>query len=1200
MDSPHWNACGDYFKHKFPTCPKCQGGHCSPEELKIHLAATHFRQDALKTFGKGLACAVCAKVVNPPKEQYKQQYIVYHMAHHLPAFVPSDAKPFLLVAMDMDGIQVKEEESVEKTKSIPEKTEPTTKAIIHHSKSCISDPLWRKCELSLKKKNPQCKTCQLGFRRPLDIKYHYVVVHCDRKALELYSKDDTCALCGEFTVANATSMNPQMAKKNHMIKHLLDVATEENDDLFIDAEKQCNEKIVFRISDPPWQACLKFLKKEYPQCQVCQRGFTRAGDVTDHLLLFHYVDEALGYFGEGKACAVCKTYKVPIQATTMTKEIRRFKQRHMKKHLELIFSGEAKQLFGLALGLDGQLARGIKKSTTNLNQNNENVKRLRLCSSSKIKLNCSKKPKEKQPLKDVKTEMVAMKPWHDCEHFFRNTYSKCIACQTGHDSLASLKMHLTYDHYSKTAIELFGTASTCPICEETVLVLQNTEQLTQGQKEGVITHMSKHLEEFILGKGRTLLQSAVEADPTNSTEASQSVRYNSTSEPNHGVKHLSTTEPSQGVRSPSTTKLSNSVKYPSTTEPSQGVSSPSTTESSNSVNCHSTTEPSPEVSSSNLRNTKHTYTRKKSALPPICGNFKPDLKIDAEMQEPHWQSCVDHFRSLYGATCKICNRGHQSPILMRRHIAYIHHKEMALRLFGKGASCSICKSLSIPSKIDQWKRSHLVRSHMALHLEMFMQDEEGRVLLINAKEASSKQRTKSTKEEPDKDAASLNQGVSPEDGSDSDTESTEAKSEVSLPPSECFEDESTHDDIINDAKMILNDPQNAASLLSVQDTVGLIDNIYSEEAATESATTGNLSNAALSLPQSQETLATTQDEGALGVKLEQSSGSNETTLTDISSVQEFVDQVLVGEERLEEILTDEFLKSPFEFDALESPKKQDMTQENNAFTQRSETNSKDNTIAADMAIADQTKMEDNKVVPLTMNMPVSAIKEPNIPQTIKCQIITPNPNGAKSVHTDLEAKRHFMTTGLALQPADNNNHRAVQPWKECERFFQKTFPKCQSCQHSKHQLGDMLSHLFRKHFPEVVPEAFGDQGNTCQVCNNQVDFPPKSNRAHIKIRHFITAHRQLMFDAVEDLEAREALNATAKRQRSGVKRKLNTKPRVVHLPKIPCFSGWRLNEPDYYDDGDGEKEKDVVDAMVFVDKDEERGFWFDEDCEYEH
>ncbi len=105
--------------------------------------------------------------------------------------------------------------------------------------------------------------------------------------------------------------------------------------------------------------------------------------------------------------------------------------------------------------------------------------------------------------------------------------------------------------------------------------------------------------------------------------------------------------------------------------------------------------------------------------------------------DPAWQDCEDYFRKKY-RSCLKCQAGHKMPFNLRRHITTIHETEMALGLFGKDAKCSICKKVSVPLDGKKFMRKHMIKMHMAIHLELFIQDVEARRLLLKAKESKKK------------------------------------------------------------------------------------------------------------------------------------------------------------------------------------------------------------------------------------------------------------------------------------------------------------------------------------------------------------------------------------------------------------------------------------------------------------------------------
>ncbi len=808
MDTPHWNACIEYFRHQFSSCQRCQGGHDTVEELTMHLTVSHYRQEALLAFGTGPKCQECATVLLFTRELNKQHSILSHMACHVSVFIPAPASQFLMVAfqasfepsqvfgsptvfsnkseplfkeecnqnvldnslseseikcevkMTSPGLYWQECEDFLKRqfprcrtcqvgfddlrylkchamlvhygdaaikqfgsgnvceickdfKLPPPKGSKTLKHLIKrhmvkHLEQClpengktlflkslhvqenmpksqigsklklekfmsenknknvkkIKNALWQDCADFVRKQHPMCKQCQIGFHIPSALQRHYGNSHCKEKALTIFGKSVTCSVCKNFTTSGQENQNtPESSTKHgeitmHMArKHFELIIPEEAKFHFLRAKEQPKTVIVSKLSAPAWQDCIQFLKEEYPACQSCQGCFENPATLLDHVICVHYKDEAYRQFGTGNVCAKCNDYTVQPKTGHKSTGSHYHIQRHMKKvHLESLLSGRAKQFFSHVLGFGKNVSHDNNKLLQERNVLNEENLVIKLDPFDYI---CE--PIKVPPLNERDLESVANQSLLECQMHFRNIYPNCQTCQQSYASIANLKLHLTNAHYGRSAIELFNNGSDCPFCEETVLPQLSGSGKSLKEKKAIKEHMSMHLEEFVVGKAKDILQKASEVM----------------------LKCVSENSGKQDVQ--------------------------------RDLKCQDNIERKSEGIQTNAAQESNASKRGQKS----------------KMLSPLWQDCENFFKAKY-LSCKKCKKGHKNPNLLRLHLARMHYDEVTIRQFGNGENCPICKNFSIPPNVKRWQRNHRIKSHMAIHLESYIPDDEAKTLLLKA------------------------------------------------------------------------------------------------------------------------------------------------------------------------------------------------------------------------------------------------------------------------------------------------------------------------------------------------------------------------------------------------------------------------------------------------------------------------------------
>ncbi len=193
-------------------------------------------------------------------------------------------------------------------------------------------------------------------------------------------------------------------------------------------------------TEASFQTCQEHFRNKYPTCGTCKRGHDCIANMKRHLVLQHLGEEAINLFGSGNTCAICKKFSTD---NSYSKNRTTAIKLHMKAHLALLLTDD----------------------------------------------------REKELLKFISKSYLNSKPsltWGDCQEYFKNKFPLCDTCKIGHESYDQLRYHLIEKHYLKQAIEIFGTNTTCPICQSFSI-----DPLGGSPIERIKKHMKCHLEDFV-------------------------------------------------------------------------------------------------------------------------------------------------------------------------------------------------------------------------------------------------------------------------------------------------------------------------------------------------------------------------------------------------------------------------------------------------------------------------------------------------------------------------------------------------------------------------------------------------------------------------------------------------------------------------------------------------------------------------------
>ncbi len=668
----HWQECEDFVRNEFPHCRTCQGEFGNLYRLKLHMVLVHYGDAAIKHFGSSNVCEICKDFkLPPPKGNMTLNHLIKkHMAKHLEQCLPENGKILFNNLLQLQG-NLNRSQIGSKSQLINFK--PGSKGKTFK----LNNPMWQKCADFLRHQHPGCKHCQGGFKCSSSMKQHYGISHCKETAYRLFGHGSTCAVCNNFALSHEDIHDHSIAGfenlklKRHMaMKHLELIIPEEAKFCFMKAMEQPKTFLVSKLSDPAWQDCMQFLKEEYPVCKICLGGFKRPSQLLDHLILVHYKEEALRQFGQRNVCAKCD-YEVTTKATCVRlTEIKR----HMKKqHLESLLSGKAKQLFSHVIVCDEENSIVNLLETVDVPKGN-NID-IKLDPSDDVEENF-KSP----PLGEISLNGIMRPSLQNCEQYFKKAFPNCDSCQQSHESITTLRLHLTNSHYGKSAIELFGNGCVCPICKKKVLPhpSQSMSCYTPEEKAKIKNHMSLHLDVFVFGKAKEVLQ-----------KASSDV-----------IMNCQNTDKQETL-----IDLNNQDKILPA--------------------CNSLT-----VRTRNAK--KSRKERKPMAQKPKVKIGRAKSKFSSKMSNPLWLDCEKYLRARY-PSCKRCKQGHKNPLLLKQHLSYKHYHEAAIEQFGSSNTCLICMNYTVPENvIAKGLRIHHIKIHMIQHLESLIHDEEARSLLLKA------------------------------------------------------------------------------------------------------------------------------------------------------------------------------------------------------------------------------------------------------------------------------------------------------------------------------------------------------------------------------------------------------------------------------------------------------------------------------------
>ncbi len=694
-----WQDCLQLVRQEFPHCAMCQIGFHSLSNFSEHVFVTHYGIEALKLFGAGEICSVCNEFTLPEgSPSYRNRRAKRHMKVHFELYVPDKIKKLFCAAVKHDF-------------------SPNRKTTNY-----ISD-----CNQLLKKKYPECQACQTGFLAITALKDHLFLFHYGYKALELFGTGEVCEICKKCSLPEAMPGYKRKFIKRHMKQnHAELMLTEEWQNLFKGATlletKDTNlvsvrhdkSQVVHHklqeespnttseskniVISPYLQDCITYFKDKYQKCQACQCGHESLSALKLHITIVHYSGTALELFGGGNDCPVCDKTIVPTVSEIVDSSVSNKEQlikEHMSHHLEKFVVGQAKGI--------------LQKATEDLPQQQIYI-----------------------------TTNVSY--LHDCLMYFKDKYPECQACQCGHKSLASLKLHLATAHYGGTAVELFGGGNACPLCESKI----DDSASVPIRERCIQEHMSHHLEKFVVGKAKSFLQKATEA------QAQQ---------PKGILTKVSNDQIVPCVEKVAEKKSSVHVKAEKPEMPLPESSQVSHLQDREKVHKESSKAEAPILRTRLQRKVKVEPCKTSKSQ---TENVQVEMKKMERMPKNLWEECQEYFRNKY-PSCKMCRAGHRTLCRLKRHITAIHYASFATSLFGEGVMCNFCKKMSIPLDLQGFVRRHLIKNHMSVHLELFIQDEKARTLLRSCKKNISKHVVSTKSLKPTLTALSIKSEVNTEE-----------------------------------------------------------------------------------------------------------------------------------------------------------------------------------------------------------------------------------------------------------------------------------------------------------------------------------------------------------------------------------------------------------------------------------------------------
>ncbi len=290
--------------------------------------------------------------------------------------------------------------------------------------------------------------------------------------------------------------------------------------------------------------------------------------------------------------------------------------------------------------------------------------------------------------------MEALVPWEEYADFFKEKFTACQKCQGGHKNQEAMLVHLTTSHFQREALTAFGKGMTCSICAENLSLRKDSYR-----QYYILSHMTKHFNVLAAAEVKLMLAMAKKVE----TEV-----INESGDEDSGSSS------SQGSRTDCMSEIL-SDGLGDQKDWSSGTSSISSGQDS----FHTQDE--------QMANSSFELEPEGQFANPVTdhSNAKPNLKVHSQS----WKDCLEYFKEKY-PTCKGCQTGNTYQI--RKHVTYKHYGELAIKTFGSDKRCSICNCFEVDQNDVQWKRVHLIKFHMTMHLEQFIPDERARDLLLNA------------------------------------------------------------------------------------------------------------------------------------------------------------------------------------------------------------------------------------------------------------------------------------------------------------------------------------------------------------------------------------------------------------------------------------------------------------------------------------
>ncbi len=377
MEVPHSNISLDNFRHMFPKCNKCQDGNVTSEKLLVHLTATHFRNEALKSFGDGIMCLMCKKSLAPHKETYREYHVLSHMVEHFDQFAPKESKT------DFEKIIVVDEGS----NDLEEISEP-----VHAlAKKQFSPDVNKKSCSEFKFKNKSRHDKMTG-KTSLYGHVDSTIAHnkgstplvSASESLHVSSQNNIKASENHETKKKSTKIQDRTNKQDNLSviwfsdnqnnkyqlvlnqtgkkgflhakatsetikdKEVLTAVCQNRHTTFQKTIKSAFSRGHNTSNAPYWRRCENFFKQTFPKCTSCQRAsYKKARYLVEHLFNGHYRDKIMEAFGSrGNNCLICHMEDVvPSKSPNRSRDIvRHFIKYHKKFLTEALESDEAREV----------------------------------------------------------------------------------------------------------------------------------------------------------------------------------------------------------------------------------------------------------------------------------------------------------------------------------------------------------------------------------------------------------------------------------------------------------------------------------------------------------------------------------------------------------------------------------------------------------------------------------------------------------------------------------------------------------------------------------------------------------------------------------------------------------------------------------------------------------------------------------------